>query len=47
MINLANLSYRTGKKIINLDAATGAIVGNDKAVALDTLSYREGYQFNQ
>ncbi|MDR2847624.1 MAG: Gfo/Idh/MocA family oxidoreductase [Bacteroidales bacterium] len=47
MINLANLSYRAGKKIINLDTETGAIIGNDKAAALDTLSYREGYQFNQ
>ncbi|MDR3094300.1 MAG: Gfo/Idh/MocA family oxidoreductase [Bacteroidales bacterium] len=47
MINLANLSYRAGKKIINLDPVSGAITGNEKAVALDTLSYRDGYKFNQ
>jgi predicted dehydrogenase len=43
MINLANLSYRSGKKLLKVDAATGTIVDNDEAAALDKRSYREGF----
>jgi predicted dehydrogenase len=44
MVNLANLSYRSGKKVLNIDPATGAIVGNDEAAKLDIREYREGYK---
>ena len=44
MINLANLSYRTGKKMLGFDAATWAIVGNPEAAALDRKTYRKGYE---
>ncbi|MDR2472631.1 MAG: Gfo/Idh/MocA family oxidoreductase [Tannerella sp.] len=40
MINLANLSYRSGKNLINIDSATGAIIGNDNAARLDIRSNR-------
>ena len=40
MINLANLSYRSGKKLIRIDPKTGDIIGNDEAVALDKRTYR-------
>ncbi|MDR1102669.1 MAG: Gfo/Idh/MocA family oxidoreductase [Tannerella sp.] len=44
MINLANLSYRSGKKLVGIDPLTGAITaGNAEAAALDSRSYREGY----
>jgi len=44
MINLANLSYRTGKKMLRFDAATGAILDNPEAAALDKKIYRKGYE---
>lgn len=44
MINLANLSYRSGKKLIEIDSQTEAIIGNDEAVRLDKRTYRDGYQ---
>ena len=44
MINLANLSYRSGKKMIEIDPANGAILGNEEAVALDRRIYRNGYE---
>jgi predicted dehydrogenase len=43
MINLANLSYRSGKKALRIDDETGAITRNDEARALDNRLYREGY----
>ncbi len=43
MINLANLSYRSGKKILGIDPATGSIVDNTEAEVLDKRSYRAGY----
>jgi predicted dehydrogenase len=45
MINLANLSYRSGKKWLGIDPATGAITGNDEATALDRRKYRTNYEF--
>ncbi|MDR0393653.1 MAG: Gfo/Idh/MocA family oxidoreductase [Tannerella sp.] len=44
MINLANLSYRSGKRLIGIDPQSGAIVGNPEAEALDKRSYRAGYE---
>jgi predicted dehydrogenase len=44
MINLANLSYRSGKKLLGIDPATGAITGNDEAARLDIRTFREGFQ---
>jgi len=44
MINLGNLSYRSGKKMITVDPVTGAITGNPEAAALDKRSYRKGYE---
>jgi predicted dehydrogenase len=44
MINLANLSYRSGKKTLKIDSATGTIVENDEAAKLDKRSYREGFE---
>lgn len=44
MINLANLSYRSGKKMLGFDAATGTITGNAEAAALDKRVYRKGYE---
>ena len=44
MINLANLSYRTGKKMLRYDAGTGTILDNPEAASLDKLSYRTGYE---
>jgi predicted dehydrogenase len=44
MINLANLSYRSGKRLVGIDPATGAIAGNPEAEALDRRSYRKGYE---
>ena len=46
MINLANLSYRTGKKMLGIDPVTGAITGNPEAAALDKKTYRKGYEIN-
>jgi hypothetical protein len=43
MINLANLSYRSGKNILTIDSETGAILENEKAAQLDKRSYREGF----
>jgi predicted dehydrogenase len=44
MINLANLSYRSGKKILKIDSETGSIVDNEEAAKLDNRSYREGFK---
>jgi predicted dehydrogenase len=44
MINLANLSYRSGKKWLGTDPVTGAITGNDEAAALDRRTFRAGYE---
>jgi predicted dehydrogenase len=44
MINLANLSYRTGKKSLGFDAAAGVILDNTEAAALDKRTYRKGYE---
>jgi len=35
MVNLANLSYRSGKKTVEIDPLTGEITGNDEARRLD------------
>jgi len=44
MINLANLSYRTGKKALGYDAATGTILDNPEAATMDKRSYRKGFE---
>jgi predicted dehydrogenase len=44
MINLANLSYRSGKKSLGIDPATGAITDNEEAARLDKRFYRETYK---
>ena len=44
MVNLANLSYRSGKKLIGIDPVTETITGNEEAVRLDKRTYRDGYQ---
>jgi len=44
MINLANLSYRSGKSIVSPDPSTGVIVDNPEAAALDKRTYRKGYE---
>jgi predicted dehydrogenase len=44
MINLANLSYRSGKKMLGIHPETGEITDNEEAVALDSRLYREGYK---
>ncbi|MDR1880436.1 MAG: Gfo/Idh/MocA family oxidoreductase, partial [Tannerellaceae bacterium] len=44
MINLANLSYRSGKKVLGIDPETGAVTGNEEAATLDNRFYREGYR---
>jgi predicted dehydrogenase len=45
MMNLANLSYRAGKKLLEIDPVTGLIVNNAEAAELDKRMYREGYAF--
>jgi predicted dehydrogenase len=45
MINLANLSYRSGKKALKIDAETETIFENDEAAKLDKRSYRDGFTF--
>jgi predicted dehydrogenase len=44
MINLANLSYRSGKRLVGIDPQTGVLAGNPEAAALDKRSYRKGYE---
>jgi predicted dehydrogenase len=44
MVNLANLSYRSGKNILRVNPQTFAISENDKAAALDKRTYRKGYE---
>jgi predicted dehydrogenase len=44
MINLANLSYRSGKRLIGIDPQTGDIADNPEAAALDKRYYRKGYE---
>jgi len=46
MINLANLSYRTGKKMLRIDPVTEAILDNPEAAALDKRTYRKGYELS-
>jgi predicted dehydrogenase len=41
MINLANLSYRSGKNLLYVNPETGAVSGNDEAARLDHREYRE------
>jgi predicted dehydrogenase len=45
MINLANLSYRVGKKLLYIDPETGSITNDDEATALDNRINREEYKF--
>ena len=47
MINLANLSYRSGKKALRIDPVTGAIVGNGEAAKLDNRYYRDGFSLSR
>jgi predicted dehydrogenase len=44
MINLANLSYRSGKNLLRIHTETGAILENAQAAVLDKRSYRDGYK---
>lgn len=44
MINLANLSYRSGKKILEIDSESSSIKGNTEALMLDNRHYRENYK---
>ncbi len=44
MINLANLSYRTGKKILRFNPTTQEILDNQEAVAMDKRIYMNGYE---
>ncbi|MDR1339489.1 MAG: Gfo/Idh/MocA family oxidoreductase [Prevotellaceae bacterium] len=46
MINLANLSYRSGKKIVRIDPETEIIAENEEAARLDKRSYREGFKID-
>jgi predicted dehydrogenase len=41
MINLANLSYRSGKNLLYVNPETGAVSGNEEAARLDRREYRE------
>jgi predicted dehydrogenase len=41
MINLANLSYRSGKKVVRLNPETEEIIENEEAARLDKREYRE------
>lgn len=43
MINIANLSYRAGKKLLHIDTTKGIIVGDDQAARLDVREYRDGF----
>jgi predicted dehydrogenase len=43
MINMANLSYRLGKKRLAINPETGAIEENEEAATLDKRFYRDGY----
>jgi len=45
MINLANLSYRSGKKRIEINPDTFEI-DNEEAKMLDNIVYRDGFTFN-
>lgn len=44
MINLANLSYRLGKNLIEVDPESEVIIDNEEATRLDKRIYRVGYQ---
>jgi predicted dehydrogenase len=44
MINLANLSYRSGKKLLGVNPATGEITENEEAKQLDIRDFREKYK---
>ena len=44
LINLANLAYRSGKKMLGFDPVTGTITGNAEAAALDKRPQRKGYE---
>ncbi|MDR1561920.1 MAG: Gfo/Idh/MocA family oxidoreductase [Dysgonamonadaceae bacterium] len=43
MVNLANLSYRSGKRLLGINPITGAITDNDEAVRLDKKEPRSIY----
>ena len=45
LINLANLSYRSGKKIVEIDGEKETITNNNAAVQLDHRFYRGEYNF--
>ncbi|MDR1160960.1 MAG: Gfo/Idh/MocA family oxidoreductase [Tannerellaceae bacterium] len=45
MINLANLSYRSGKKYLKITPENNSIEENNEAAALDNRQYREGYRY--
>jgi hypothetical protein len=46
MVNLANLSYRSGKNLLGIDPRTGEITGNDEAAKLDKREFRNNYTIN-
>jgi predicted dehydrogenase len=45
LINLANLSYRSGKKLVEIDSEREMIINNDEAARLDNRVYRGEYKF--
>ena len=45
LINFANLSYRSGKKIVEIDVEKETVINNNDAVRLDHRSYRGEYKF--
>ena len=45
LINLANLSYRSGKKIVEIDVEREMIINNVEAARLDNRFYRGEYKF--
>jgi hypothetical protein len=46
MIHLANLSYRAGNKQLLFSPEYETILNDEKAVAMDQLQYRKGYEIN-
>ena len=45
LINLANLSYRSGKKIVEMDIENEMVINNNEAAQLDNRFYRGEYNF--
>jgi len=45
LINLANLSYRSGKKIVEIDIEKETVINNSEAAQLDNRFYRGEYNF--